>query len=379
MSQRPHENRCLRGRGLRVRGFRGRGFRDRDFRDRDLAARRQARRARLLLACALSALCMPACGRVGFETEGEDPPPVPVSCKDTGAPLALGCFCEADADCDSGRCMARVCCEDACDDACTGCNARGRCEARAGQLAVSKSPDRAMPVALRGQRVAGPFYAFADTCEAVDEVRFHFDQKTPESLEPLQIEIDPPYDFGGDAGELAGHHSTVAFPKGTHTLIAELVRGGSVTAVLQESFELEPGALDESLVFSLEPQRSDPQPLAEARVAGALYPFLAPGPRSAEGVPVTFYLDDPERKQPVRIEDWPPYDLGGGYGAASAWDSTTVTDGSHVLEAVYVLDGVERSVSARFDVANAGPSPGPSPGASTGPSPGASPGTSIAR
>jgi hypothetical protein len=299
---------------------------------------------------------MLACGRVGFETEVEDVPPVvPMSCEGTGTPLALGCYCEADADCDSGHCMARVCCEDACDDACTGCNARGRCEARTGRLAVSKSPDRALAVALRAQRLAGPFYAFADTCEAVDEVRFHFDQTAPGPLEPLHTESTPPYDFGGHDGALAGHHSTVEFPKGTHTLLAELVRSGSVTAVLQESFELEPGALDETLVFSLEPLRSDPQPLAEAKVSGALYVFLAPGLRPPEATPVSFYLDDPERKNLIRTEEWAPYDLGAGYGAATAWDSATVASGSHVLEAVYVVDGVERSASARFDVDNAAP------------------------
>jgi hypothetical protein len=350
MSQRPHDNRCFRD-----RGFRDHGFRDHGFRDHGPAAGRHARRAGRLLAYALGLLCMSACGRVGFDTEVEDLPPVPISCEDTGAPLALGCYCEGDADCDSGHCMARVCCEDACDDACTGCNARGRCQARAGRLAVSESPDRAMPVALRAQRLAGPFYAIAETCEAVDEVRFHFDQKATEPLEPLQTEYNPPYDFGGDVGELAGHHSTVEFPKGTHTLIAELVRSGSVTEVLQESFELEPGALDETLVFSLEPRRSDPQPLAEAKVSGALYVFLAPGVRPPEAVPVSFYLDDPERKNLIRTEDFAPYDLGAGYGAASPWDSTTVTNGSHVLDAVYVLDGVERSVSARFDVDNVGP------------------------
>jgi hypothetical protein len=345
MSQRPHDNRCFRDRDLRHRGLR----------DRGPAAGRHARRAGLLLACALGALCLAACGRVGFETEVDDGPPVvPISCEGT-APLALGCYCEADADCDSGHCMARVCCEDACDDACTGCNARGRCEARAGRLAVSTSPDRAMAEALRAQRLAGPFYAFAETCEAVDEVRFHFDQQAPVQVEPLHTEPDPPYDFGGHAGELAGHHSTVEFPKGTHTLQAELVRRGSVTAVLQESFELEPGPLDETLLFSLEPLRSEPQPLAEAKVSGALYVFLAPGVRPAEAVPVTFHLDDPGREQPVRTEDWAPYDFGAGYGAASAWDSTTVANGSHVIEAVYVLDGVEHSVSARFDVENAPP------------------------
>jgi hypothetical protein len=339
MSQRPHEHQCFPDRGLRGPGP-------------------AARRAQLLLAYALGLLCMPcmsACGRVGFETENEGPPPAPISCEGTGAPLALGCSCEADADCGSGYCIARVCCEDACDDACTGCNARGLCEARAGRLAVSKSSDRTMAVALRGQLLAGPFYAFAETCEVVDEARFHFDQKVPEGVEPLQTELGSPYDFGGDDGELAGHHSTVEFPKGTHTLLAELVRGGSVTAVLQESFELEPGALDETLVFSLEPLRSDPQPLAEAKVSGALYVFLAPGVMPAGDIPASFYLDDPERKQPVRVEERAPYDLGAGSGAASPWDSTTVANGSHVLEAVYVVDGVERSASARFDVDNAGP------------------------
>jgi hypothetical protein len=338
MNQRPHHSRCFRGHGVRGHGS---------------AARGHTRRAALLLACALGPLGLAACGRVGFDPEVEDVPPV-MSCEDKGAPLALGCSCEGDADCDSGHCLAGVCCEDACDDACKGCNERGRCQARAGRLAVSESPDRAMAVALRGQRLAGPFYAFADTCEAVDEVRFHFDRATPE---PLHIEATAPYDFGGDNGELAGHHSTVEFPKGTHALVAELVRSGSVTAVLQESFALEPGALDETLVFSLEPLRSDPQPLAEAKVSGALYVFLAPGVMPPEPIPVSFYLDDPERKTLIRTEDFAPYDLGAGYGAAAAWDSTTVTNGAHVLEAVYVLDGVERSASARFDVDNAPPQP----------------------
>lgn len=311
--------------------------------------------------CALSAL---ACGRVTLGQPGSDaapsdgappdappsdpprpdagPPVMPGPCAPAGAFL-LGCACSADTQCASGHCVAGRCCEDACDDGCASCSAEGLCQTHPGRLRVSASPDRADAVPLAGQSIAGPFYAFVETCELMDEVRFFYDQSGR-----LHTDSSPPYDFGGGSMGAAGYHANIEFPKGTHSLAVELVRDTNVVATLQESFVMEPSGFDETLLYSLEPLRSDPAPLDGATIAGEVYVFLAPGPMPAERIAVQFFLDGLE----VRTEGNPPYDLAAGDGAASPFDTTVLASGSHEVETVYVVDGVERRATARFDVAN---------------------------
>jgi hypothetical protein len=251
-------------------------------------------------------------------------PGMPGPCDVTGA-LVLGCACSADTQCASGHCIDERCCEDACDDGCASCNAGGLCESHPGRLRVSASPDRANDVPLAGQSIAGPFYAFVETCELMDEVRFFYDQSGL-----LHTDSSSPYDFGGGSVGAAGYHSNIEFPKGTHSLRVELVSGMDVVATIQESFEMEPSPFDETTI------------------SGAVYVFLAPGPMPTERIPVDFLLDGFE----LTTEGNPPYDIGAGNATALPFDTLELGNGSHVIETAYVVDGVERRATARFDVAN---------------------------
>lgn len=309
---------------------------------------------------------MLACGKVSLRQDGTDAAPsdaVPLDAArldvdaarpdagsivepgpcDLAGAFMLGCACSADTQCASGHCVAGRCCEDACDDGCASCNAEGLCESHTGRLRVSASPDRADAVPLAGQSIAGPFYAFVETCEVMDEVLFYYDESGV-----LRTETSPPYDFGGGGVQTAGYHSNIEFPKGVHALRVELMRGTDLVDTLEESFVMEPSALDETLLYSLQPLRSDPRPLAEATLSGDVYIFLAPGLMPTERIGIQFFLDGTL----VQTESNPPFDLSGGNAVASPFDSTTLANGSHVVETVYVVDGVERRATARFDVAN---------------------------
>jgi hypothetical protein len=279
-------------------------------------------------------------------------PVTPGPCDPAAGPLALACGCSDDAECASGHCIDQRCCEDACDDGCASCNAQGLCETHPGRVLVSASPDRADPVRLAGQTISGEFYAFVETCELMDEVRFFYDGSAV-----IQTDTSVPYDLGGGGAQAAGHHSNVEYPKGVHALRVELVRAAAVVDTLQASFTMAPSEFDETILFSLEPLRSNPRPLAGTTVSGLVYIFLAPGPMPAsqnldDRIPVVFYLDDPQRTTPRRTESNPPYDLGGGNATATSFDTRNLSNGSHVVETVYVVDGVERSAIASFSVAN---------------------------
>lgn len=69
-----------------------------------------------------------------------------------------------------------------------------------------------------------------------------------------------------------------------------------------------------------------------------------------------FYLDDPERAAPPRVEEIPPFDFqGGSPGEPAPWDTRKVADGEHELRVDLVLASGERTtLRARFRVDNAG-------------------------
>ena len=270
------------------------------------------------------------------------PPVMPGPCE-TADGRNLGCACSADTQCASGHCIDQRCCEDACNDGCASCNADGLCESHPGRLRVSTSPDRSNDVPLAGQSIAGEFYAFVETCEPTDEVRFFYDMSAL-----LLSETSPPFDFGGTVDGDAGYHSNIEFPKGTHALRVDLVNGTSVVDTFQASFVMEPSPFDETLLFSLDDLRSDPRPLADATISGDVFVFLAPGPMPPDRIGIQFLLDGNQ----VRNEINPPYDLAGGNATAQPFDSTTLANGPHVVETVYVVEGVTRRATARFNVAN---------------------------
>jgi hypothetical protein len=108
-----------------------------------------------------------------------------------------------------------------------------------------------------------------------------------------------------------------------------------------------------TLRFSYQADRSGPVALNGATVSGPVYVFTAPD--RATTTRVRFYVDDIGRvRSPYRTESNPPYDLGGGsVTAASPFQTTSLTNGSHTLTAV-VDDSASTAevVTATFTVAN---------------------------
>lgn len=129
-------------------------------------------------------------------------------------------------------------------------------------------------------------------------------------------------------------------------------------------------ALDYTIVYSDEPEHANsPIPLDGATVSGTIYPYTTPD----SGVErVEFSLDGTH----VQTENNPPYDFQGGDAtAADPWDTTTVSDGEHTIEARSVLtDGSTETVSATFTVDNSRDEPEPT--ATTTPEPTSTPDTS---
>ncbi|WP_454083730.1 BACON domain-containing protein [Georgenia sp. Marseille-Q6866] len=156
---------------------------------------------------------------------------------------------------------------------------------------------------------------------------------------PLALAVDP-------AGLAPGTHSA------TVTLTAAGFTPASVRVDL--SVLAAPGEYD--LWFSPHADRSAAVPLAGATVSGPVRIFTGPD----DGVTaVSFYVDDPARaRSPYRSERTAPFDLAGGStGQADAFDTTTLTDGSHTVTAVLTLAaGGTVVVDSPFHVANA---PGP--------------------
>lgn len=107
------------------------------------------------------------------------------------------------------------------------------------------------------------------------------------------------------------------------------------------------------LLVSQLPDRSDPVALHGASVDGAVYVFLQSGLATER---VQFYLDDPDQSGPPwKIEGKAPYDFEGTTlaGLATAFDTTPLDDGAHVISAaVEFPDGETALVAGMFYIVN---------------------------
>jgi glucose/arabinose dehydrogenase/N-acetylneuraminic acid mutarotase len=107
------------------------------------------------------------------------------------------------------------------------------------------------------------------------------------------------------------------------------------------------------LQVSRSADRSSPAPLEGATVAGPIYVFV---PSAADIREVRFYLDDTGRVgAPRQIEQRAPWDFAGTTttGTAKPFNTTGVTDGSHVITAVLLRsDGSTAVQNATFTVTN---------------------------
>ena len=110
------------------------------------------------------------------------------------------------------------------------------------------------------------------------------------------------------------------------------------------------------LLVSPAPDRSGFADLEGRTLQGNAYVFTGPD----EGVSkVSFWLDNTSMSgTPTRVEKGAPYDFAGTAqnGTALAWDTTTVTDGSHTISTLIELSGGgSEVVHATFTVANDAP------------------------
>jgi hypothetical protein len=295
-------------------------------------------------AVVFGALALTGCGRVGYGPEASG------DAGAVGAKGGLGASCAADDECADGHCVEGSCCDGACNDACTGCVA-GTCVTRAGVLRLSGRADRAEPVSLAGQTLPDLSYIFAETCAEPDQVAFFIDEVSSQAR--VRVEGTKPFDLAGTVDGFARPAAAELFFKGNHTMFAELIGGPDNGAVLAASYAV-PEA-PEMLIYSAYASRVTSSALDGAVVSGSIFVALAPGVAPAVPLTIDFFLDDPGRTSPVGTESHMPYDLAGTASPAwlaKAFDTTTLANGAHTVEAVYYPDGLERIVTATFTVAN---------------------------
>ncbi len=111
-----------------------------------------------------------------------------------------------------------------------------------------------------------------------------------------------------------------------------------------------------SIVYSSQPNWSNPIQLHGGKVSGTIYPFLAPATNVQQ---VVFRLDGVV----VQTENNAPYDFAGGSPSkANPWDTKRVSDGTHTIRATVTRnDGSKTDVQATFTVANSTSAPSPTP------------------
>ena len=123
-----------------------------------------------------------------------------------------------------------------------------------------------------------------------------------------------------------------------------------------------PSDATNSLVYSKASNRSTPAILDGATVAGNVYIFTTPD--TSEIVRVRFYLDNPSMVgTPTRTENGAPYDFAGGtVQTAKAFNTATLSEGSHsVTAAVELTGGTTKVITATFTVDNEVEEPGGNP------------------
>ena len=229
------------------------------------------------------------------------------------------------------------------------------------QLVVSKTADRAAPVALEGSTAAGNIYVFVTPETGASQVRFWVDD-TARAGVPVRTETVAPYDLAGTATSGAANpFDTTTLTDGSHTVTAEVVLTAGGTQVVNAAFQVQnagtppppppPGA---ALVVSASPNRSSPLALAGQELSGLQYIFVAP----TTGITrVEFFLDNPTMTgTPYRVEGSAPFDLAGTAtnGDANPLNTTSLGVGTHEVTArLTKSDATTQLISGTFAVASA--------------------------
>jgi hypothetical protein len=224
--------------------------------------------------------------------------------------------------------------------------------AEGGALRVSEQPGRGGSTPLDGATVSGNAYVFLATADDVQRVIFSLDGAE------TTVENYLPYDFAGGSGGQANPWSTESVADGTHTITAEvqLVGGGSFTASASFTVSNAVTSADAgdagsagaavSLMVSGAQNRGGASALDGSTLSGDAYVFV-----SGDDVDRVVFSLDGATKQ---TENGAPWDFAGtaNNGTANAWDTSTVSDGSHTIAAqVWFNNGSSSNVAASFEVA----------------------------
>jgi hypothetical protein len=228
-------------------------------------------------------------------------------------------------------------------------------------LVVSGSSNRSGASSLDGAHLEGNAYIYVSPADGVNRVAFYLDDPQRNSADTVENAL--PYDFGGTNGDgSAGSWNADSLSDGTHTMAAVVTFNNGSNAVVNATFTTgdaapapSPGSPD--LLVSTSPDRSNSSRLDGSTVDGDVYVHVWPD----DGVNrVRFFLDDPQRNSADRTENLTPFDFGGttGTGSAGAWDTGSVSSGTHTIAAeVSFSNGSSTVVNATFEVGSAAPPP----------------------
>lgn len=221
------------------------------------------------------------------------------------------------------------------------------------ELRLSTSSDRASPVLLEGESVSGNIFVFLQPESGVNTVSFFLDDPLMNGS-PIQTEKKAAYDFAGTSSNgLAKPYDTTVLTDGAHTITVLIALSGGGSVVVTSTFDVGTvTGVNYQLELSASPDRSNPVLLGGQRVSGDIYVFLTP---DTDILQVDFFVDDAGMSQPpLTVNSTPPFDLADGtVNAANAFDTTTISEGSHTVTAqISLASGDTIVVTSSFVVDN---------------------------
>jgi len=220
-------------------------------------------------------------------------------------------------------------------------------------LLVSDSSDRSSPSALEGATIEETLYAFVDPSTDIERVAFYLDDQAMTGA-PNNTEVTAPFDFNGGSETMAYGFDTGTIANGSHVITA-VVTTTSGTTTFDTTFTVDndtiPSPAEFDILFSESPERTDQMPLDGAVVDGQLYAFVKPDVLVQS---VEYYIDDPTRSgTPVTVEATRPFDLGGGTtDMSNGYDTTSLTEGPHILTASITTASETTNIDVQFTVDN---------------------------
>jgi hypothetical protein len=227
-------------------------------------------------------------------------------------------------------------------------------------LQYSAESDRTPAFPLADAELTGSQHITLSGVTAKASVSWYVDDPAASGA-PYAVERTAPFDLAGTEYDNSARPFDVdALGDGPHSVTAVVTEGKTTENVTAHFWVGARGGID--FLYSRSSDRSSPQRLSGATVAGRVYAFIP----DVGGIRrVTFWMDNPRMSgSGLQAESKAPWDLGGGIGdLAQPYDTRYVKDGSHTVTALVELaKGASEVLSWTFTVRNtAVPTPTPTP------------------